>query len=595
MPRKPDCDGDIARDDAVRWAIVRLNQRSVYEVLTLVAVCYGCGSDERTEVTVQEERGGAGGQVGIDLLVTTGARAVPCGHGALDVTMRASQASGSGPATPIDASNVVVRCASGAADVAIVVDNSGSEQGKLDQLKAGARYLIDSVLSAGGRASLVRVSTNSSIVQGLTSDASALAAAVDNLHVSNGWTSLWDGIRMGNETLGGEVEAQPVSVGDVHHFCEASRKLAVVAFTDGRDNNSADEKAAVIDPAKYPGDGIATTTADLAKLKVDHVTTPLYTVGVGHDIDEPSLATIAAATGGRYRQLADMTQVQEAFADISEYFGSTHQVCADLPWSVCGDVTLDMDWTWTGEDGAILSGTRSSSVHIPCQARRGTGREATIVLTMSNQGIDRATAGRLAANAVDWVAPKSSPAVLVVLDDGHHGESVGDSAYVRDLLVERGYAVTLVDERHGGLLPADVAGYDVVWFSNPGYPWDDVRSVDTLKAFLAAGGGVVAQGDGITHSMGNSFNVSDLTHLAFEHNGAQTCGVQTDNNLGATLQVSFSPDHPLIEGLGQVTFPYGDDIDQSVRTNTGELVLGRATYDDGACTASRPVLSVFAP
>ena len=546
-------------------------------------------------MTVQESRAGAGGQIGIDLLVTSGASAVPCDVTSLAVSVSASLNGEAGPFTPIHDSNIVVQCASGAADVAVVVDNSGSEHGKLDALKAGAGQLIERVVSTGGRASLVRVSTNSSIKAPLTSDGPALAAAVDALFIRRGWTSLWDGIRMGNETLGGDLEPVPASVGDIRQFCGASRKLAIVAFTDGHDNNSADENADSYDYADYPGDGLATTLDDLLKLRVDHITTPIYTIGLGHDIDEVGLAALANASGGRYRRLTDPAMIEEAFADISDYFGSTHQICADLPWSACGDVTLQTDWTWTGAGGATLSGINQSTVHVPCEAARGSGRSAAIVLTMSNPGIDRATARRLAANAVDWVAPRSTPAVLVVLDDGHHNEFVGDAAYVRDLLGESGYAATLADEPANGLRPSDVAGYDVVWFTNPGYPWNDVRSVDTLEGFLANGGGVVVQGDDITQSMGNSFSVSSLTHLKFQHNGTSTCDVQTDNNEGASLQVDLGAGHPLLEGIEHARFFYGDDVDQSVPVGTAAQVLGHATFARGACTASRPVLTAFDP
>lgn len=570
---------------------------SMRGVLALVTIWTGCivSADGETSVTVQEERAGAGGQVGIDVLITNGARAVSCGDGSLRVSISASQSGSQGPWMRIDSANIVAQCASGAADVAIVVDNSGSEQRKIDELKTGSKQLFESVLAAGGRASLVRVSTQSEVLQPLTDSPALLTAAADKLHVSNGWTALWDGIRMGNETLGGDVESAPISVGDVHHFCTASRKLAVVAFTDGRDNNSADEHAATYDRIKYPGDGIATSVTDLAKMRVDHISTPIYTVGIGRDVDESSLIALSAASGGRYRRLEDLSQVTEAFGDISNYFGSTHQVCADLPWSVCGDVSLNMDWSWTGNDGTRLSGTRTSSIHVPCDAQRGRGREATIVLTMSNPGIDRGLAGRLAANAVDWVAPKSSPSVLVVLDDGHHGESVGDAAYVRDLLTERGYAATLVDERRGGLLPADVAGYDVVWFTNPGYPWDDVRSVDTLAAFANAGGGVVAQGDDITWSLGRSFSLSRLTHLRFEGDGRVTCGARTYNNTGASFQVGLEAGHPLLEGIEHASFLYGDDIDLTAPTGTGEQILGSASLPNGRCRSWRPVVSAFAP
>ena len=77
------------------------------------------------------------------------------------------------------------------------------------------------------------------------------------------------------------------------------------------------------------------------------------------------------------------------------------------------------------------------------------------------------------------------------------------------MLTERHYNADLITERKGGITADDVAGYDVVWFTNPGYPFDDVRSIDTLTTFLAAGGGVVAQGDDITQSMGGPRSTLD--------------------------------------------------------------------------------------
>jgi hypothetical protein len=570
---------------------VQIRKSSSRALLAFTTLVAGCVGKDGTSVTVQEVRGGAGGQVGLDLLVTTGAESVPCDPAAMSVSISASQ--NGGAFVPIDNSRVVVQCSSGAADVAVVVDNSGSEAGQLDELQAGASHLIDKVLAAGGRASLVRVSTNASVLQPLTTDAAALDAAVAGQFINNGWTALWDGVRVANETLGGDAPPTFERVGDARQFCATSRKLGIVAFTDGYDNNSADEQD--YDKLMYPGDGIATTVGDLQKLSVDHVSTPIYTIGLGGRIDASSLDSLANASGGKHRTLDSISQIEDAFADISSYFDSTHQVCADLPWSVCGDVVIRTEWTWTGPSGEIQTGVKETEVNIPCEAERSKGRQASIVLTLSNPGIPRSTVDLLAANAVDWVAPVSSPRVLVVLDDGHHDEFVGDAAYVRDVLAELDYNVTLIDEPKGGLKSKDVEGYDVVWFTNPGYPFDDVRTIDTLKKFLADGGGVVTQGDDITQSMGGSFNVSELVHLNFEHNGTSTCGVYTDDNAGEKLSVSLGNEHPLLDGIEDTTFLYGDDIDQSTPSNTGEVVLGNATFSANGCTATRPVVSAFAP
>ena len=570
--------------------------RSVLKLVGVAVTMSACvGRGASTSVTTQESRGGAGDKVGVDLLVTddVGA-AIPCDQGTMQVSVSASMNGSAGPFRSIDSDRIVVQCATGAADVAIVVDNSGSEVGHLAAQQAGAGLLVDSVLAAGGRASVTRVSTNSSILQPLTDDGAALHSAIDSLQITNGWTSLWDGIRMSNQTLGGQIQTTS-DPGDVHEFCTDTRKLAIVAFTDGRDNNSADQQS--YNHVAYPGDGIATTENDLEKLSVGHTSTPIYTIGLGDGVDEMALTSLAQSTGGTYHALTDVEQVQSAYADISNYFGSAREVCTDLPWSVCGDVTVETDWTWTGTDGSTLTGTNQSTTYIPCTAERGPGREATIVMTMSDNQLDEETVGRLASNTVDWVTPVSNPKVLVVLDDGNHGEYVSDAQYVHDELVLRHYDATYMEEETGGITTDDIAGYDVVWFCNPGYPFDDARSVDTLMAALQAGKGVVAQGDDITQSMGESFPVTPLTHLNFVDNGITSkCGQLTDNDQGENLRVQLGSGHPLVDGIENTSFLYGNDIDFSTPADSTVQVLGWASPDGGGCPADqRPAVTVVDP
>ena len=161
--------------------------------------------------------------------------------------------------------------------------------------------------------------------------------------------------------------------------------------------------------------------------------------------------------------------------------------------------------------------------------------------------------------------------MLVVLDDGNHGENADDASRIRDMLVAHGYTANLITEQTGGNTASDVAGYDVVWFSNPGYPFDDARSVDTLLDFLSNGGGVVAQGDDITYSLGNGFNASveRLTHLKFSDNGVTACGHPTDNDVGMNFDVTLGAEtfdgllHPMLTNLAGTSFIYGNDIDLS--------------------------------
>jgi hypothetical protein len=130
-----------------------------------------------------------------------------------------------------------MQCANGpAGDLALVVDNSGSEHGYTEELQEGASLMADAVLAAGGRVSVTRVSTDAETLAALTSDADTVDGAIGDLEVANGWTALYDGIRMGNEAIGAErmftdtVTSDP----DVQSFCDREQPLGIVAFTDGR-------------------------------------------------------------------------------------------------------------------------------------------------------------------------------------------------------------------------------------------------------------------------------------------------------------------------------------------------------------------------
>src|SRR5205085_215231 len=135
---------------------------------------------------------------------------------------------------------------------------------------------------------LTRVSTNSTLVQPMTADTEAIDRAINGLYVNKGWTSLWDGVRVGQESLGGSHDA-PTSRTDVQEFCFGEQPLGVVVFTDGVDNNSNDEHSADYDVAKYPGDGIATRIHELERFAIGDAVTPVYTLGLGKDVDQEAL------------------------------------------------------------------------------------------------------------------------------------------------------------------------------------------------------------------------------------------------------------------------------------------------------------------
>lgn len=537
-------------------------------------------------VRVGEDSSGAP-MLSLHVLVTdeTGA-AVPCGTGDLTVQVEVSDSSASGPWTTLTETGVDIRCRdAGGGDLAVVVDNSGSEDGFLEHLQAGARNMLDGVVGAGGRSSLVRVSTNSSIVQPLTDDAAALDAAVDTLHIGNGWTALWDGVRIGNETLG----AAAADTDGLDSFCDAAGRLGVVTFTDGVDNNSSDEQD--YDHEAFPGDGINTTLDDVENLRSGNATTPMYTIGLGDAVDDAALDEIATTTGGRYLGVDSEEDIEGVFDLVTDYFGATTQVCTALPEAECGRMWVRVTTTWS-DGGAEVTSTTTTSATLDCDAP-ATGRTAVLLLTLTNPGIPTATAGSLAANAIDFTSPTVDPSVLVILDDNHHDEFRDDAAWIATTLEGRGYSVSYLEEPGDGLSGADLAGYDVVWLSNPGYPMDDRSTVNALSSFSAGGGGLVLQGDDMAWSWGLDFTMTPLTHLDFSSNGTDYCGRWTDNNAGSSYSVRIGEDnHTLIAGLEGQTFSYGDDIDTTTARDEGETVLAWATVDD---CGEVPVIVAYEP
>lgn len=212
----------------------------------------------------------------------------------------------------------------------------------------------------------------------------------------------------------------------------------------------------------------------------------------------------------------------------------------------------------TCSDGA------SCNDHGTCEAAALPGRVATIVMALTDKRLaftdphfkQRA---RLIESSVLWVSPVEEPNVLVVLDDSCADWSK-EAKLIRSTLAKKGIASTFVNEPAQGLQLSDLAGFDVVWFSNPALPVDDERTIASLKAFAHAGGGLVLQGDDITQSS----SLQELTRLRNTGNGKHYCGQYIDDDRGSSYKVRFERnDHPITASLSGNTYYYGDDIDSS--------------------------------
>jgi hypothetical protein len=565
-----------------------------------LALLAGCSKPppESVASTVQEVQTGTSPEgdtlIGMDVLLTDDqGQPLSCVDGTVTMTVEISRNGMDGPWVLVDRSSQVATCVpSGNGDLALVVDNSGSQEGDLPIIQEGAHRALNRIVTDGGRMSLVRVSTNAEKKSELVNDTTALGGAIDSLFINKGWTSLWDGVRMANETLGMaqgdgiELVTEP----DAQAFCANARKQGIVLFTDGAENNSKNEK---LTSESYPGDGIDTTLDDLLSLRVGGSKTPVYAIGLGDNIDASALSQLATSTGGRFLPLDDISDVDDMLDTVSQYFGSTHRVCSAVPSHLCGSLEVRVTHEIRGEGGV----TRNETLHhleVPCDTR-AKGRVATILLTMTASEVEAEERDQLMANAINWASPVDAPRVLFVLDDFHHGEFADDTQALYEAFATAGYDASYLQEPDSGIKAQDLAGYDVVWFSNPGYPMDDKDSFNALLDFSAKGGGVVLQGDDMTWSNGNAFPTTPLTHLRHVENGTSACGVGIDNLKGGRYRVTMNDaTHPVIEGLESHTFLYGDDIDKSVALD-GTEVLAWATVEGKPNCEKRPVVTAFTP
>lgn len=494
---------------------------------------------------------------------------VPCGTS--DLSVGVSVASGpQGPWTPLAASAVTTSCGAAPPRVALVVDNSGSEADWLSALQWSADHLVDAVLAAGGEAGLVRVSTEADVEVPLTADADELHAAVADLHVKNGWTALWDGVRAGAELLG---EAQDPEAG----VCTTAPTTALLAFTDGHDNNSADEQD--YDHAAYPGDSIPTTLDALATI----TDVPVFPVGLGDDVDADALSALASATGGRFAASAAVGDIEPAFARFTAALDGGTQVCAALPAPVCGPVWVRTTSSWSDADGAhTVTDTRLA--HVACDEAPA-GRVATVLLDLAE--VPAPVAAPLAVNAARWVGAGGTR-VLVLRDDQALDPS--GAAGVVHALRGAGFDVTLRQEPVHGVTLADLEPYDTVWLSAGGQPVDDDPTIVALEAFSAEGGGVILEGDDASRTWTRDLPLAPLTRLDFDDNGNTFCGAWTDAGGTDPWHVRFSGDHPLLTGLDGKSFDYADDIDVTLPRGEGEVVLASASLPDHDDCGDVPVV-----
>jgi len=160
--------------------------------------------------------------------------------------------------------------------VALVLDRSGSMQGQpLADAKAAANYFVDQ-MAANDKGAVISFESDVVVNQAFTIDKMALHNAINSLVVGN-MTSHYDAI----------VEA-------VNQCNTQSGRKAIVSLTDGNDNDSYYTIDNCIAAAKSAG-------------------VPVFTIGLGNQINESALIRIATETGVRYYHAPTSADLQQIY------------------------------------------------------------------------------------------------------------------------------------------------------------------------------------------------------------------------------------------------------------------------------------------
>lgn len=180
--------------------------------------------------------------------------------------------------TELDASNFVVRengivqtpitveMSTSNVSVGLALDYSGSmEPNALEALEIAATAFVESIIVPGDRAEIIKFAKGVEVMQEYTDDKKALLEAVRRTPaLDRSATSLYDAIYQA-----------------ISDTAEQSGRKGVVAMTDGRNNHSKRSATEVIDLALAAG-------------------VPVFTIGLGDEVNEDVLIAIASQTGGIY-------------------------------------------------------------------------------------------------------------------------------------------------------------------------------------------------------------------------------------------------------------------------------------------------------
>ncbi|MAT39277.1 MAG: hypothetical protein CL946_06710 [Ectothiorhodospiraceae bacterium] len=187
--------------------------------------------------------------------------------------------------------------------VALVFDASGSMSGPgIEGAKDAAHRFVELMDSTRDEAAIIWYNSSVTVEQEVTSSKQLLDAAIDRIPTSGG-TAIYDGAYEGVREL--------ISNGTTS--CKA-----VIAVTDGADNAS----------NRTPPEVIA--LANRNNIRV-------FTVGLGNQVQDAQLQTIADLTGGRYYQAQSPDVLTSIYEEISTIVEKGYLECVITYQATCKD------------------------------------------------------------------------------------------------------------------------------------------------------------------------------------------------------------------------------------------------------------------
>lgn len=178
--------------------------------------------------------------------------------------------------------------ANNGASIAMVLDHSGSMQGRpFEDAKLAVLSCID---NKNGRDSfsVITYSDNASIVSGMNSDSGMLKSSTNMIDSPNGNTNISDGLFKALETLS-----------------QAGGVRAVILLSDGLDNRS--EEGSLDKIIQYA--------------KTNNIS--IFTVGLG-EVDANYMGNIAQQTGGAFFKAVNTTQLYDIYRLLQKYIRNNY-------------------------------------------------------------------------------------------------------------------------------------------------------------------------------------------------------------------------------------------------------------------------------